>query len=74
MELSKTKIEMTLYYSFNVLREQTNNRKQIIEWYLCYIPVHNITFREAFKKKEYKLGNCPKRWEGVNLKTLFLYS
>ena len=23
------------------------------------------------KKKEYKLGNCPKRWEGVNLKTLF---
>ena len=32
-------------------------------------------FREAFKKKkEYKLGNCPKRWEGVNLKTLFFYS
>ena len=28
--------------------------------------------REAFKKnKEFILGNCPKRWEGVNLKTLF---
>ena len=28
--------------------------------------------REAFKKnKEFQLGNCPKRWEGVNLKTLF---
>ena len=22
-------------------------------------------------KKEFQLGNCPKRWEGVNLKTLF---
>ena len=35
----------------------------------------NSLLREAFKKKkEYKLGNCPKRWEGVNLKTLFFYS
>ena len=25
---------------------------------------------EAFKKK-FQLGNCPKRWEGVNLKSLF---
>ena len=31
-----------------------------------------MLLREAFKKKkEYKLGNCPKRGEGVNLKTLF---
>ena len=27
--------------------------------------------REAFKKKEFQFGNCPKRWEGFNLKILF---
>ena len=27
--------------------------------------------REASKKKEFQLGNCHKRWVGVNLKTLF---
>ena len=31
---------------------------------LCFI-------REALKKDEFQLGNCPKRWEGVNLKFFF---
>ena len=38
--------------------------------YITFTIIANL-LREAFKKKEFQLGNCPKRWEGVNLKTLF---